>query len=112
MSLRTRLVITTTAIVLIVVSSLSLGTFITVSRQLQNEIDHTLDTRVQLISEQLLENQQLGPFGMRQRNPLGAALLPTRFDTVTQVINETGEVVLGIGDIDLPIGSSDLDIAN
>lgn len=112
MSLRTRLVITTTAIVLIVVSSLSLGIFITVSRQLQSEIDHTLDTRVQLISEQLLENQQLGPFGMRQRNPLGAALLPTRFDTVTQVINETGEVVLGIGDIDLPIGSSDIDIAN
>lgn len=112
MSLRTRLIITTTAIVLIVVSSLSVGTFITVSRQLQREIDHTLDTRVQLISAQLRGNQQLGPFGMRQRNPLGDALLPTRFDTVTQVINDDGEVVLGIGDIDLPIGSSDIDIAN
>lgn len=112
MSLRTRLIITTTAIVLIVVSSLSVGTFITVSRQLQREIDHTLDTRVQLISAQLQGNQQLGPFGMRQRNPLGDALLPTRFDTVTQVIDDDGEVVLGIGDIDLPIGSSDIDIAN
>lgn len=112
MSLRTRLIITTTAIVLIVVSSLSIGTFMTVSRQLQNEVDHTLDTRVQLISAQLRGDQQLRPFGMRQRNPLGDALLPTRFDTVTQVINEDGAVVLGIGDIDLPIGSSDIDIAN
>ncbi len=112
MSLRTRLIITTTAIVLIVVSSLSIGTFIIVSRQLQSEIDHTLDLRVQLISAQLIRDQQLGPFGMRQRNPLGDALLPTRFDTVTQVINEVGAVVLGIGDTDLPVSSSDIDIAN
>ena len=112
MSLRTRLIITTSAIVLIVVSSLSIGTFITVSRQLQGEIDHTLDTRVQLISAQLQENQQLGPFGLRQRNPLGDALLPTRFDTVTQLINKQGAVVLGIGDVDLPVGNGDIAIAN
>jgi two-component system sensor histidine kinase MprB len=112
MTLRTRLIITTTAIVLIVVSSLSFGTFLTVSQQLQNEIDHTLDARVQLIGAQLRGNELLGPFGMRQRNPLGDALLPTRFDTVTQVINDDGEVVLGIGDIDLPVSNSDIDIAN
>lgn len=112
MSLRTRLIITTSAIVLIVVSSLSIGTFITVSRQLQGEIDRTLDTRVQLISAQLQENQHLGPFGLRQRNPLGDALLPTRFDTVTQLINKEGAVVLGIGDVDLPVGNGDIAIAN
>lgn len=112
MSLRTRLIITTTAIVLVVVSSLSIGTFITVSRQLQGEIDQTLDARVQLISAQLRANQLLSPFGMRQRNPLGDALLPTRFDTITQVINRDGAVVLGIGDLDLPIGGTDIEIAN
>ncbi len=112
MSLRTRLIITISAIVLIVVSSLSIGTYLIVSRQLQGEIDHTLDTRVQLISAQLRENQQLGPFGMRQRNPLGDALLPTRFDTVTQLINQQGDVILGIGDVDLPVGSGDIAIAN
>ncbi|MEO8163110.1 MAG: HAMP domain-containing protein, partial [Ilumatobacteraceae bacterium] len=112
MSLRTRLIITISAIVLIVVSSLSIGTYIIVSRQLQSEIDHTLDTRVQLISAQLQENQQLGPFGMRQRNPLGDALLPTRFDTVTQLINRQGDVILGIGDVDLPVGEGDIAIAN
>lgn len=112
MSLRTRLIISISAIVLIVVSSLSIGTYIIVSRQLQSEIDHTLDTRVQLISAQLRENQQLGPFGMRQRNPLGDALLPTRFDTVTQLINQLGDVILGIGDVDLPVGAGDIAIAN
>ena len=112
MSLRTRLIITTSAIVLIVVSTLSIGTFIIVSRQLQNETDHTLDTRVQLISAQLQENRDLAPFGLRQRNPLGDALLPTRFDTVTQLINEQGDVVLGIGDVDLPVGGGDIAIAN
>lgn len=112
MSLRTRLIITTSAIVLIVVSTLSIGTFIIVSRQLQHETDHTLDARVQLISAQLQENRALAPFGLRQRNPLGDALLPTRFDTVTQLINEQGEVVLGIGDVDLPVGSGDIAIAN
>ncbi|MEO8363476.1 MAG: HAMP domain-containing sensor histidine kinase [Ilumatobacteraceae bacterium] len=112
MSLRTRLIITISAIVLIVVSTLSIGTFIIVSRQLQHETDHTLDARVQLISAQLQENRALAPFGLRQRNPLGDALLPTRFDTVTQLINEQGEVVMGIGDVDLPVDSGDIAIAN
>lgn len=112
MSLRTRLVLLTTAIVLTVVISLSIGVQLTVSRELRNEVDHTLDARVQLIRAQLRDNSQMGVFGRRQRNPLGEALLPTRFDTITQVIDQNGVIALGIGDIDLPISAIDIAIAN
>ena len=112
MSLRTRLVVSTTAIVLVVVVLLSIGVQQTVSRQLLLQIDQTLDARVELIRAQLRDNSQMGIPGTRQRNPLGEALLPTRFDTVTQVIDPSGEIVIGIGDIDLPVAAKDIAIAN
>lgn len=112
MSLRTRLVVSTTAIVLVVVALLSIGVQQTVSRQLLHEIDHTLDARVELIRAQLRDNSQMGVLGRRQRNPLGEALLPTRFDTVTQVIDPSGAIVIGIGDIDLPVAPKDIAIAD
>ena len=85
MSLRTRLLLTTSAIVFIVVSTLSLGIYITTARHLLGETDKTLDARVAAIAESLRNNQDLPNDGRRVRNPLGEALLPTRFDTVTQV---------------------------
>ena len=112
MSLRTRLLLTTSAIVFVVVSTLSLGIYFTTARLLLNETDNTLDARVAAIADSLRTNQQLPTFGQRMRSPLGEALLPTRFDTVTQVISPNGEVQIALGEIDLPISAESLAIAN
>jgi two-component system sensor histidine kinase MprB len=77
-----------------------------------NETDKTLDARVAAIADSLRNNQNLPDNGRRMRNPLGEALLPTRFDTVTQVISPTGEVRIALGEVDLPISVKALIIAN
>jgi two-component system sensor histidine kinase MprB len=59
-----------------------------------------------------LRRESLRPNIGRQRNPLNEALLPTRFDTVTQVIDTTGIVVLALGEVELPVTNKTLQIAN
>lgn len=112
MSLRTRLLLTTSAIVLVVVGALSVGVYTIVSQQLLHEVDNTLDARIEVIAATLHENQEAMPFGRRMRNPLSDALMPTRFDTVTQVVDRSGIVVFALGEVDLPITQQVLDIAN
>ncbi len=111
MSIRTRLMITTSAIVLVVVGVLSIGIYSTFSRQLVRQVDKSLDDRVVMIADSL-RRESLRPNIGRQRNPLNEALLPTRFDTVTQVIDTTGTVVLALGEVDLPVTNKTFQIAN
>jgi two-component system sensor histidine kinase MprB len=111
MSIRTRLMITTSAIVLVVVGVLSIGIYSTFSRQLVRQVDKSLDDRVVMIADSL-RRESLRPNIGRQRNPLNEALLPTRFDTVTQVIDTTGTVVLALGEVDLPVTDKTFQIAN
>lgn len=111
MSIRTRLMITTSAIVLVVVGVLSIGIYSTFSRQLERQVDNSLDDRVVMIADSL-RRESLRPNIGRQRNPLNEALLPTRFDTVTQVIDTTGIVVLALGEVELPVTNKTLQIAN
>lgn len=111
MSIRTRLMITTSAIVLVVVGVLSIGIYSTFSRQLVRQVDKSLDDRVVMIADSL-RRESLRPNIGRQRNPLNEALLPTRFDTVTQVIDTTGIVVLALGEVELPVTNKTLQIAN
>ena len=111
MSIRTRLVITTSAIVLVVVGVLSIGIYSTFSRQLVRQVDKSLDDRVVMIADSLRRESQRPNIG-RQRNPLNEALLPTRFDTVTQVVNTAGTVVLALGEVELPVTDKTLQIAN
>ncbi|NCV75811.1 hypothetical protein EBW23_07780, partial [bacterium] len=87
MSLRTRLLLTSSAIVFVIVGALSVGISTIISRQLMHEVDNTLDARIEAIAETLHENQEISPSSRRMRNPLSDALMPTRFDTVTQVID-------------------------
>ena len=112
MSLRTRLLLTTSAIVFVIVGALSVGVSTIISRQLIHEVDNTLDARIGAIAETLHENQEISPNGPRMRNPLSDALMPTRFDTVTQVIDPAGTVIIALGEVDLPITQRVLDIAN
>ena len=111
MSIRTRLMITTSAIVLVVVGVLSIGIYSTFSRQLVRQVDKSLDDRVVMIADSLRRESQRPNIG-RQRNPLNEALLPTRFDTVTQVVDTTGTVVLALGEVELPVTDKTLQIAN
>ncbi|TRZ74467.1 MAG: sensor histidine kinase [Actinobacteria bacterium] len=112
MSLRTRLLLTTSAIVLVVVTALSVGVSTIVSRQLLHEVDKSLDARIEVIASSLLENRQTSPNGMRMQNPLTDALMPMRFDTVTQVIDANGSIFIALGEVDLPITQQVLNIAN
>ena len=112
MSLRTRLLLTTSAIVFVIVGALSVGMSTIISRQLIREVDNTLDARIEAIAATLRESRVISPFGRRMRNPLSDALMPTRFDTVTQVIDQAGTVIIALGEVDLPITQRVLDIAN
>lgn len=112
MTLRLRLLLATGVMVLITIATLSVTTYLITARQLTNEVDRALDARVSAIAASLRENQNRDFFGRRVRNPLGEALLPTRFDTVTQVIDSQGSVLLSIGSVDLPITERVLKVAN
>lgn len=103
--------ITTSAIVLVVVGVLSIGIYSTFSRQLVRQVDKSLDDRVVMIADSLRRESQRPNIG-RQRNPLNEALLPTRFDTVTQVVDTAGTVVLALGEVELPVTDKTLQIAN
>ena len=122
MSMRTRLLLTTSIIVMVVVGASSIGIYSTFSNQLMQQVDKGLDSRVVTIAESLRERSQNpdgdgdgtdhNQSGTVQRNPLTDALLPTRFDTVTQVIDPFGTVVIALGQVDLPISDEVLRIAN
>ena len=111
MSIRTRLMLTTSAIVLVIVSVLSIGIYSTFSRQLVQQVDQTLSNRVVMIADSLRRESSRQVFG-RQRNPLNEALLPTRFDTVTQVVDTFGTVVIALGEVELPVNERTISIAN
>lgn len=122
MRMRTRLLLTTSIIVMVIVGALSIGIYSTFSNQLMQQVDKGLDSRVITIAESLRERSQNTDgdgdesdpeqSGTVQRNPLTDALLPTRFDTVTQVIDPFGTVVIALGQVDLPISEQTLQIAN
>ena len=105
MKLRTRFLIATSVIVFLTVSILSVAIYATVSKHLLSEVDNTLDARVVAIAESIRLRNNAAPGNRRQRNPLEEALLPIRFDTVTQVIDPRGNVVIALGQVDLPIST-------
>ena len=63
MSLRTRLLLTTSAIVFVIVGALSVGMSTIISRQLIREVDNTLDARIEAIAATLRESRVISPFG-------------------------------------------------
>lgn len=111
-SIRTRLMLTTSVIVVILVGVLSAGIYSTFSRQLVRQVDKSLDDRVVMIADSLRRANSMQNPGRRQRNPLDEALLPTRFDTITQIIDVNGTVIIALGEADLPITQRTLVIAN
>ena len=105
MKLRTRFLIATSVIVFFTVDILSVAIYATVSKHLLSEVDNTLDARVIAVAESIRPRNGVSPGKRRQRNPLEEALLPIRFDTVTQVIDPRGNVVIALGQVDLPIST-------
>jgi two-component system, OmpR family, sensor histidine kinase MprB len=110
MKLRTRFLIATSVIVFLTVGILSVAIFATVSKHLLSEVDNTLDARVIAIAESIRPRYDVASGNRRQRNPLEEALLPIRFDTVTQVIDPRGNVVIALGQVDLPISNDVLEM--
>jgi len=92
-------------IVFLTVGILSAAIYATVSKHLLSEVDNTLDARVIAVAESIRPRNGVSPSNRRQRNPLEEALLPIRFDTVTQVIDPRGNVVIALGQVDLPIST-------
>ncbi|NBU60340.1 MAG: sensor histidine kinase [Actinobacteria bacterium] len=112
MSIRSRFLIVICAIMLATIAVLSVSSYVLTSRFLMSEVDQNLDNRVTIISE-ILQSQPRDLRGRnRVRNPLANALLPTRFDSITQVITDDGSVLVGFGEVDLPVSKDVLEIAN
>ncbi len=112
MKLRTRFLIATSVIVFLTVCILSVAIYATVSKHLLSEVDNTLDARVVAIGESIRPRNNAAPGNRRQRNPLEEALLPIRFDTVTQVIDPRGNVVIALGQVDLPISNEVIEMVS
>lgn len=112
MKLRTRFLIATSVIVFLTVCILSVAIYATVSKHLLSEVDNTLDARVVAIAESIRPRNNAAPGNLRQRNPLEEALLPIRFDTVTQVIDPRGNVVIALGQVDLPISNEVIEMVS
>jgi two-component system sensor histidine kinase MprB len=96
--------------VFLTVGILSVAIYATVSKHLLSEVDNTLDARVIAVAESIRPRPGVPPSNRRQRNPLEEALLPIRFDTVTQVIDPRGNVVIALGQVDLPISTDVLEM--
>lgn len=108
MKLRARFLIATSVIVFLTVSVLSIAIYATVARHLLSEVDNSLDARVIAVVETIRPRKNQAPLAPSQgnrrfRNPLEQALLPIRFDTVTQVIDRRGDIAIALGQVDLPI---------
>jgi len=112
MSIRTRFLIVSCTVIFIIVGALSFAGYTLTSRFLLNEVDKSLESRATLISELIQSDRRILRNGGRLRNPITEVLLPTKFDSVTQVISKNGEVIVGIGVVDLPISPVALDIAS
>jgi two-component system, OmpR family, sensor histidine kinase MprB len=111
MSFRTRLSLTMGAFVLALVTLTSFAIYRVVDRNLHEQVDDFLRDRVESVSARLNEQRRDLLRGIRVRNPLGEALLDTRFDVVSQVISPTGEVLFLVGENDIPVTPSDVAVA-
>ena len=109
--LSVRLLVAMVAVVLATTAGVAAAILVTTSRQLDAEVDRGLDSRVVAVSESLNAPRGRDLFGRRVRNPLGEALMPLRFDTVAQVVGPDGSVLLGLGEVDLPVTEEVLRIA-
>ena len=99
------------AFVLALVTLTSFAIYRVVDRSLHEQVDDFLRDRVESVSARLNEQRRDLLRGIRVRNPLGEALLDTRFDVVSQVISPTGEVLFLVGENDIPVTPSDIAVA-
>lgn len=111
MSFRTRLSLLMGAFVTVLVSLTSLAIYRVVDRNLHDQADDFLRDRVAAVSARLNDQRNDLLRGIRVRDPLGEALLDTRFDVISQVISTSGEVLFLVGEHDLPVSPADVAIA-
>ncbi|MDP4642045.1 MAG: hypothetical protein NWS59_03100, partial [Ilumatobacteraceae bacterium] len=100
MSFRTRLSLILGCLVLLLVSTTSLAIYQTVRVNLDKQVDNFLIDRVNTVAQRLSGARELQSLGRRERFrfPLSEALLDARFDVESQVIDQSGEIILAIGE--------------
>ena len=112
MSFRNRLALLLGVFVSVLITVTSLAIFRVVDRSLHSQVDSFLQDRVSSVSARLESSRDELFFGGRRfRDPLGEALLDTRFDVMSQVIDTSGRAVYTIGEFELPITGIDVEIA-
>lgn len=114
MSFRTRLSLILGCLILLLVSTTSLAIYWTVRVNLDKQVDNFLIDRVNTVAQRLSGARELQSLGRRERFrfPLSEALLDAQFDVESQVIDQSGEIILAIGESAIPVTSSDIAIAN
>lgn len=114
MSFRTRLSLILGCLILLLVSTTSLAIYQTVRVNLDKQVDNFLIDRVNTVAQRLSGARELQSLGRRERFrfPLSEALLDAQFDVESQVIDQSGEIILAIGESAIPVTSSDIAIAN
>jgi two-component system, OmpR family, sensor histidine kinase MprB len=111
-SFRNRLALLLGVFVSVLVTVTSLAIYRVVDRSLHSQVDSFLQDRVSSVSARLESSRDELFFGGRRfRDPLGEALLDTRFDVMSQVIDKSGRAVYTIGEFELPITDADVAIA-
>jgi len=111
-SFRTRLALLLGVFVSVLVTITSLTIYRVVDRDLHSQVDAFLKDRVSSVSARLAASRDDLFFGGRRfRDPLGEALLDTRFDVLSQVIDTTGQAVYTVGEYELPVTDGDIAIA-
>lgn len=112
MSLRTKWTIGLAGLVasLVLLSGFAANAFI--REELRGETDVFLNERVDLIEGLFRNNGGRGGLpGRPRRTPRTLGGEFTQFDSVTQVIDRDGEILINEGRVDLPVSDGDLEIA-
>ena len=92
MNLRTRFAILTSALVLVVTASMSLGAYTIASNQLERQVDTSLNQRATRILA-IVANPRFDWGDAFGRGPVNDAILQTEVDAITQVMLPDGQVI-------------------
>ncbi|MDH3753530.1 MAG: ATP-binding protein [Acidimicrobiia bacterium] len=111
MSLRLRVALGVALIVAVTIAGAGFAAQLSVENELDDEVDDFLEQRVDLIEG--LSSQPTGRFRGPDPNfsPLQVRGVFADFDSITQLLGPDGQIIVFEGNVQLPVGAADLDIA-
>ena len=109
MNLRTRFAILTSALVLVVTASMSLGAYTIASNQLERQVDTSLNQRATRILA-IVANPRFDWGDAFGRGPVNDAILQTEVDAITQVMLPEGQIIKRREYPTLPMGDAEREL--